>query len=96
MFAVITACSPCSAASIFFCMSWLFTLTKKRPYKLNDAPCIVRPAWAHNIQGNEIRMRNNLTFNVGENYKDPFTVFLSGKLLKKTKNYKLPNNKPSQ
>lgn len=34
------------------------------------------------IQGNTIKMNNNLTFTVGESYKEIFTAYLSSKLLK--------------
>ncbi|MBS1528269.1 MAG: LytTR family transcriptional regulator, partial [Bacteroidetes bacterium] len=33
------------------------------------------------IEGNSIRMNNNLSFTVGESYRDNFTAYLSNKLL---------------
>lgn len=38
------------------------------------------------IEGNTIKMNNNLSFTVGESYRENFTSYLSGKLLKTSRN----------
>ena len=39
------------------------------------------------IEGNTIRMNNNLTFSVGESYRDNFSTYLAGKLLKTSRKH---------
>ena len=43
---------------------------------------IISTDYINYIEGNTIRMNNNLTFTVGESYRENFTVYLSNKLLK--------------
>ena len=43
---------------------------------------IIATDFINYIEGNTIRMNNNLTFTVGESYRGSFTNYLSGKLLK--------------
>lgn len=39
------------------------------------------------IEGSTIRMNNNLTFSVGESYRDNFSTYLAGKLLKTSRRH---------
>ncbi|MFA6084206.1 LytR/AlgR family response regulator transcription factor [Mucilaginibacter sp.] len=39
------------------------------------------------IEGNTIRMNNNLAFSVGESYRDNFSAYLAGKLLKTSRKH---------